>query len=266
MAQANWFAASVRWSVQVQRATFLEGWQGTWKGKTAGIQSQRYPKTGCAMMGWEEGDTCIFVHPLLTYGHVPLQQEMLLKRQFHFHRSWPSAVPSQPHQPGRSLRSAPAGAGTCYGAGPSLSRGVTRWHLSPEQSEGSRARPGFPRKHLFGADPLLHNLHTPMVGDLPWLSSPRQLFRAAQSFNRTGKVKPVPAAQLSVQQPNTPFLAKTICLGVRKANAVPQKAGLVGCKGVSCVRQPAAQTQSVCLVLCFFLKTLLSSFFPPIFT
>lgn len=266
MAQANWFAASVRWSVRVQTTAFLEGWQGTWKGRTAGIRSQRYPKTGCAKMGWEEGDIGIFVRPLLTYGPVPLQQEMLLKRQFHFDGSWLRAVPSQPHQPGRSLRAAPARAGTCYGAGPSLSQGVTRWHLSPEQSEGSRARPGCPREHPSGADPLLHNLCTPMVGDLPWLSSHRQLFCAAQSVNRTGKVKPVPAAQLSVQQPNALFLAKTICLGVRKANAVPQKAGLVGRKGASFVRQPAAQTQSVCLVLCFFLKTLLSSFFPPIFT
>ena len=122
-------------------------------------------------MGWEEGGTCIFVHPLLTYGRVPSQQEMLLKRRFHFDRSWPCAVPSQPQQPGQSLRSAPAGAGACHGAGPSLSQGVTRWHLSPEQSEGSRARP---RGHSFVADPLLGTLRTLMAGDLPWLSSPSQ--------------------------------------------------------------------------------------------
>lgn len=75
--------------------------------------------------------------------------------------------------------------------------------------------------HPFVADPLLCTLCTLMVGDLPWLSSPRQLFCTAQSVNkRTGKVKPVPVAQLSIQQPNALFLMKTICLGARKANTV----------------------------------------------
>lgn len=146
-------------------------------------------------------------------------------------------APSQPHRPGQSLRSALAGASTCCGAGPSLSQGGTRWHLSLEQSRGPRARLGCPRGHPFMAAPSLRTLHTPMAGHLPQLRSPRQLFCASQSLNsRTGKVNSVPASQLSNKTPS--FLTKAICLGVRKADAVPQRAGLVGCS----VRQASAQT------------------------
>lgn len=77
MAQANWFAASVGCSPgpnnhasggvaeDLQRE---ESWNE--------IPSDTLRKT---KISWEAGGTCTFVHSLLTYGYVPLQQDRFLK-------------------------------------------------------------------------------------------------------------------------------------------------------------------------------------------
>lgn len=46
------------------------------------MKANGYPWKNCAEIAWEEGGPCIFVHPLLTYAHVPLQQEMILRWGF----------------------------------------------------------------------------------------------------------------------------------------------------------------------------------------